>query len=112
MEDVKEFIDYHRWAGVDTFYLRENGDECAIEEQLQPYVDAGILELGLLPGPKHPTQTNWYNDCSRKASRLHSWVAFIDIDEFIVVLNRCASRLFSHTHMPVDAPCCSTSAAF
>ena len=88
LEDVLEFIDYHRWVGVDTFYIRENGEECAIEDQLAPYVDAGVLDLGLLPGPKHPTQTNWYNECSRKASRLHTWVAFIDLDEFIVVLRR------------------------
>lgn len=90
LEDVKEFIDYHRWVGVDTFYLRENGDECAIKDDLQPYVDAGVLDLELLPGPKHPTQTNWYNDCSRKASKLHSWVAFVDLDEFMIVLRKCA----------------------
>lgn len=95
LEDVKEFIDYHRWVGVDTFYLRENGDECAIEKPLQPYADAGILDLGLLPGEKHPAQTNWFNDCSREASRSHSWVAFVDLDEFMVVLDKCALNLQS-----------------
>jgi hypothetical protein len=93
-EDVKEFIDYHRWIGVDSFFLRENQEECAIKAELQPYIDAGILDLGLLPGPKHPTQTNWYNTCSKKASKKHRWIAFIDLDEFMIVLHRCVSPAF------------------
>eukprot|EP00892_Ulva_mutabilis_P003770 jgi/Ulvmu1/1765/UM118_0004.1 len=87
-QDVKEFIDYHRWVGVDSFYLRENDESCSIAEDLKPYQDAGILDLDVLPGPKHPTQTNWYNECATKASKKHSWVAFIDLDEFMIVLKK------------------------
>jgi Glycosyltransferase family 92 len=90
IEDVKEFIEYHRWVGVDSFYLRENGEACAIADDLQPYIDAGILDLDVKPGSKHPTQTNWYNECSTMASKSHSWIAFIDLDEFIIVLQKCA----------------------
>eukprot|EP00892_Ulva_mutabilis_P003507 jgi/Ulvmu1/1528/UM011_0258.1 len=87
-QDVKEFIDYHRWVGVDSFYLRENGENCSIAEDLKPYQDAGVLDLDVLPGPKHPTQTNWYNACAIKASKKHSWVAFIDLDEFMIILKK------------------------
>lgn len=82
-----------RFAGVDKFYLRENGNSSNIEAELQPYVLAGIVDFGLIEGPKHPTQTNWYNDCSRLAKPAHSWVGFIDLDEFIVVLHKCAPAL-------------------
>lgn len=109
LEDIKEFIDYHRWVGVDSFYLRENGESCAIEEDLQPYVKAGVVDLGLLPGEKHPTQTNWYNECSRKASRLHSWVAFIDIDEFMVVFHRCVSALHNRVFATVRHAFCTVN---
>lgn len=83
--------------GVDSFYLRENGETCAIAADLKPYQDAGILDLDVIPGPKHPTQTNWYNECAKKASKKHSWVAFIDLDEFMIVVKKCAQppRLLS-----------------
>lgn len=79
-----------RYIGVDRFYLRENGNSSAIAGDLRPYIDAGVVDFGLLEGTKHPTQTNWYNSCSKLAGRRHSWVAFIDLDEFIVVINRRA----------------------
>eukprot|EP00892_Ulva_mutabilis_P002020 jgi/Ulvmu1/11819/UM080_0030.1 len=87
-QDVQEFLEYHRWIGVDTFYMRENGEECAVRDVLEPYERAGVLDFDLAPGPKYPLQTNWYNECSKLASKKHSWVAFIDLDEFIVVLNK------------------------
>lgn len=82
---------HYRWVGVDSFFLRENGENCSIAEDLQAYQDAGILDLDVKPGPKHPTQTNWYNECAVKASKKHSWVAFIDLDEFMIILKKCAS---------------------
>lgn len=79
-----------RYVGVDKFYFRENSNDTAVAVTMQPYVDAGIVDFGYITGPKHPTQTNWYNACSKLASPKHSWVAFIDMDEFIVVLSKCA----------------------
>eukprot|EP00892_Ulva_mutabilis_P002009 jgi/Ulvmu1/11809/UM080_0020.1 len=86
--DVEEFLEYYRWLGVDSFYIRENSDSTELEATLRPWQDAGILDFGLAPGPKFPFQTNWYNDCAQKAAKKHSWVAFIDLDEFMVVLNK------------------------
>ena len=83
-----------RFVGVDKFYLRENGNHSSIQTDLQPYIDAGIVDFGLIDGPKHPAQTNWYNHCSKLAQASYSWVAFIDLDEFIVVLDRFALRLW------------------
>ena len=73
--------------------MRENGETCAVRDILEPYERAGVLDFALAPGPKYPLQTNWYNECAKKASKLHSWVAFIDLDEFIIVLNKCVLRL-------------------
>lgn len=33
---------------------------------------------------------NWYNECSKLAAKKHSWIAFIDLDEFMVILKQCA----------------------
>lgn len=75
---------------MDSFFIRENGDKCDVRRVLEPYERLGILNFDLAPGPKYPLQTNWYNQCARLAAVKHSWVAFIDVDEFMVVLNKCA----------------------
>jgi len=71
-------------------YLRENGNSTALLRYLEPYIREGFLDFGFKDGPKHPTQTNWFNECGMRASPLFSWMVFVDIDEFIVVLHKCA----------------------
>jgi hypothetical protein len=55
-------------------------------------IQSGFLDLGVLPGNKHPLQNRWYNRCSKPdMAGSHSWIAFIDLDEFMVVLDKCVS---------------------
>lgn len=67
------------------------------EEILQPYIDAGIVELiptnkpywkskAFKPHKKYPyAQLCAYHDAIRRSQFVSQWVAFIDIDEFIVI---------------------------
>jgi hypothetical protein len=56
--------------------------------------DEGLLHLSSVPGPKHPLQNRWYHRCSKPdIAGKHSWIVFIDLDEFIIVLKECASPL-------------------
>lgn len=72
-------------------FLRENDSVSSIEKELQSYKDEGFVDHALLEGPKHPTQTNWFNDCGVMArKRGYSWVTYLDLDEFMVVLDGCA----------------------
>lgn len=82
-----------RWLGVDKVFLRENAAQVppALSQRLAPFIESGFLDLGSLPGAKHPLQNRWYNRCSKPdMAGMHSWVAFIDLDEFMVVLDKCA----------------------
>lgn len=82
-----------RFVGVGTFFLRENdapGANAALEALLEPYMQSGIVNFDYWPGAKHPAQTNWYNECAKLAQADHDWVAFIDLDEFMMVLHACA----------------------
>eukprot|EP00892_Ulva_mutabilis_P002018 jgi/Ulvmu1/11817/UM080_0028.1 len=89
-KDIQEFLEYHRWVGVDTFYLREHANETARDTLavLEPYERAGVLDFDVLYSETPGLQTRWYNRCSKLAARKHAWVAFIDVDEFIVVLDK------------------------
>jgi hypothetical protein len=75
-------------------FLKENGAKVpnAVAARVKPFVDSGFVLFGTLPGPKHPLQNRWYNRCSKPdMAGLHSWIAFIDLDEFMVPLEQCAS---------------------
>ena len=79
---------------MDHIFLKENSGALppALVPRVQEFIDDGFLSLGTLPGPKHPLQNRWYNRCSKPdMAGLHSWVAFIDLDEFMVVLDGCAA---------------------
>jgi hypothetical protein len=79
---------------VDHIFLKENAVTvpALLTKQLQPLIDEGFLHLSTLPGPKHPLQNRWYNRCSKPdMAGKHSWIAFIDLDEYVVVLDKCAS---------------------
>ena len=80
----KEWIEWHLKQGVDKFYVYDNESTDDTKSILEPYIQSGIVEYKYWPG--HRRQLAAYDDClehNRFASR---WIAFIDLDEFIVPL--------------------------
>jgi hypothetical protein len=94
---LKEWIEYHRLVGVDHFYLYNNESSDAFLEELSPYLKEGTVSLIDWPDAKPPkdnpkavyswiyhTQVTAYEDaCCRSADKT-TWLALIDIDEFMV----------------------------
>ena len=78
----EEWIEWHRRMGVEKFYIYDNGSTDDTKKVLQPYVDTGIVDLIPFPGEK--MQLTAYDDCLAKHRFEMRWLAFIDIDEFIV----------------------------
>lgn len=80
----KEWIEYHRLIGVDKFYIYDNESTDDTLEILQPYIEQGIVEYLYFPGKLK--QKPAYRDCLKKHKYDSKWIAFIDLDEFIVPL--------------------------
>ncbi|MDE5610890.1 MAG: glycosyltransferase family 92 protein [Odoribacter sp.] len=78
----KEWIEWHRSIGVDRFYLYDNESTDSTREVLAPYVEAGIVEYHDFPG--YRMQLAAYDDCLERHRLDTRWIAFIDLDEFIV----------------------------
>ena len=78
----KEWIDWHRSQGVDKFYVYDNESTDSTREVLQPYIDAGIVEY--IDWPGYRMQLAAYDDCIERHRLDTRWLAFIDLDEFIV----------------------------
>ena len=78
----KEWIEWHRSIGVERFYIYDNESTDSTREVLAPYIEAGIVEYHDFPG--YRMQLAAYDDCLERHRLDTRWVAFIDLDEFIV----------------------------
>lgn len=80
----KEWIEWHKRMGVEKFYIYDNESTDDTKAVLQPYIDDGMVEYTYFPGSKR--QLPAYDDCLTRHRFDTRWIAFIDIDEFIVPL--------------------------
>lgn len=80
----KEWIEWHRKKGVAKFYIYDNESKDDTRKILTPYMESGIVEYHYFPG--YRKQLAAYDDCIALHRFDSRWIAFIDLDEFIVPL--------------------------
>lgn len=78
----KEWIEWHRAKGVDKFFVYDNESTDDTREILRPYISQGIVDYISWPGYRR--QLAAYDDCLDRHRFDCRWIAFIDMDEFIV----------------------------
>lgn len=83
-EYFPEWIEWHRKMGVEKFYIYDNGSTDGTRSILAPYIDSGLVEYRHFPGERK--QLAAYDDCLLRHRYEPRWLAFIDLDEFIVPL--------------------------
>ena len=102
---LKEWVEYHHMLGVDHFLLYNDRSEDNWEEVLEPYIQSNLVEViehhaspgtAIFPG----WQTAAYQDGLRKSKGNTKWLAFIDVDEFILpkknaTIPECLDQFFS-----------------
>lgn len=80
-----EWIAFHRTIGVDHFFLYDNGSEDGGADRVRQ------SSLGryatLIDWPDRPGQISAYRDFIEHHAKQFTWVGFIDLDEFIHLLN-------------------------
>lgn len=86
---LKEWIEFHRIVGVEHFYLYNHRSTDNYKKVLQPYINAGIVDLIDIPKVAkkiivfNRLQCKCYNECLALARGKSKWIAFIDIDEYL-----------------------------
>jgi glycosyl transferase family 92 len=87
---LKEWIEYHKMIGIEHFYLFDNGSTDNYLEIIEPYVQAGEVELFHYPKRGENQQQFVHIQCSiiynqvlELARGKVKWLAIIDADEFI-----------------------------
>lgn len=83
---LKEWIEYHRIVGVERFYFYDNESSDNTREILDPYISDGIVIYRYVVGKA--MQNPVYQDAILKARGQTRWLALIDLDEFIVPVEK------------------------
>lgn len=85
---LREWIEYHRLVGADHFYMLNNDpDPAPAEAVLARYPDGLVTHLPWPGGPAVAQQMLGYQHVLALSAGRCRWVAFIDLDEFIVPLD-------------------------
>lgn len=79
---VREWLEFHRMIGVSKIYFYNNESSDNTEEILRPYINEGFVEYTYIPGVGR--QLDAYNDAVRKHRNECRYMAFIDLDEYIM----------------------------
>ena len=83
---IKEWIEYHRIVGVQRFYFYDNESTDNTREVLDPYIRSGVVIYRYVAG--RTMQCPVYQDAVLKARGQTRWLALIDLDEFIVPIEK------------------------
>lgn len=85
-KDLREWVDYHREIGVSKFYIFDNNSSVPLLSVLTDYIQQELVQYHYLIGKSlaHP-QFDVYNKCLQLYRSFHTWMGFIDTDEFIVI---------------------------
>ena len=80
---IKEWVEYHLLTGFEHIYIYDNNSRVPISEALSEYIDSSLATVINSTRDVDP-QRIAYMDCLQKYGSQCKWMAFIDIDEFIV----------------------------
>ena len=85
-QDLREWIAYHRDIGVGKIYIFDNNSTQPLLADLQDFIQSELVQYHYLVGKgfKYP-QFEIYNRCLRLYKESHTFMGFIDADEFIVI---------------------------
>jgi len=90
---LNEWIEYHYERGVEHFWLYNNNSNDDYEKILDNWISKDIVELIQWPSIQYENnffnfcfkvQLDAYNDAINRSKNVSKWIAFIDVDEFIV----------------------------
>ena len=85
-KDLREWVDYHRGIGVSKFYIFDNNSSKPLLSELTDYIQEELVQYHYIIGRSmaHP-QFEIYNRCLQLYRNYHTFMGFIDADEYIVI---------------------------
>lgn len=81
-EYLAEWIDYHRKIGAEHFFIYDNGSKVAVADTIAALGAGEYVTVTVIQGRNKHIKA--YDHCLKNFGRHSRWIAFIDVDEFIV----------------------------
>jgi hypothetical protein len=75
---LPEWIEFHRLAGVEHFYIYDNGSRIPVRDTLPADDTVTVIDF-----PNKGSQVWAYGHCATNFKGDSNWIAFIDADEFL-----------------------------
>eukprot|EP00887_Chlorella_sp_A99_P003217 scaffold9.g3217.t1 len=85
--DLLEWINHHLRLGATKIYLWDHGSKPPMRHVIAGYIAAGVVEYRHFETFAHPSgkpQLYAYDKCLEVARGRHDWLAFLDVDEFLM----------------------------
>ena len=79
-----EWVEHYKALGVDKIFIYDNNrveDGELFQDVLQPYIEAGFVEITYFEG----MQRDAYEKCYRDHSDEYGWIGFFDFDELVCI---------------------------
>ena len=79
-----EWVEHYNQLGVDKIFIYDNNrpeDGEVFADVLQPYIEAGFVEIVYWDG----LQKQAYEDCYNRHNQEYEWMGFFDFDEMVIV---------------------------
>jgi hypothetical protein len=84
-EYLEEWIRYHLTVGAAHFFIYDNGSEIPVKDSVQRFGLDQYVTIIDYPGKNKHVKA--YNHCLKHFGASSKWIAFIDVDEFLVPKN-------------------------
>lgn len=79
---IREWIHHHLLVGAEKIIIFDNQSSPSLRSTLREYVEHGFVDLFEIPGKEQ--QMIAYDCCLREYEEKSKWIAFIDVDEFLI----------------------------
>ncbi|KAG2495430.1 hypothetical protein HYH03_006377 [Edaphochlamys debaryana] len=100
---VKEWVDYHKCLGFSRIYVYDHNSTVPLSEPLMEHMDSGFVEYINFSGAHRKFKSGYtsdldrfmatiqgqaYKDCVERFGSRHTFLGFIDFDEFLVIYDQ------------------------
>ena len=79
---IREWIHHHLLVGAEKIIIFDNESSPSLRISLHEYVQHGLVDLYEIPGKEQ--QMAAYDCCLKEYEGKSKWIAFIDVDEFLI----------------------------
>ena len=95
---IDEWLQYHKFLGFDHVHIHDNADNASSYMASLPEKYSNFVSVTHSPGLG--LQAVSYGKCVKEGANSSTWVAFIDVDEFIVLRNHTNIKAYLHDVAP------------